>query len=86
MGAATFALGLPMSESKPVFVDMPAGNFVFREGDAGSDMYIIESGTLPEGDVDWLRSHIPRLMAGVADLKVPLLAEVGVGPNWDKAH
>ncbi|UCV00432.1 DNA polymerase I [Acidovorax radicis] len=41
---------------------------------------------LPEGEVDWLRSHIPRLMAGVAALKVPLLAEVGVGPNWDKAH
>jgi len=41
---------------------------------------------LPETEVDWLRSHIPRLMAGVADLKVPLLAEVGVGPNWDKAH
>lgn len=35
-----------MSESKPVFVDMSAGAFVFREGDAGSDMYIIESGTL----------------------------------------
>lgn len=35
-----------MSESKPVFVDTQAGNFVFREGDAGSDMYIIESGTL----------------------------------------
>ncbi|MBP7544964.1 MAG: DNA polymerase I, partial [Acidovorax sp.] len=41
---------------------------------------------LPEGDVDWLKSHIPRLMAEVAALKVPLLAEVGVGPNWDKAH
>jgi DNA polymerase-1 len=41
---------------------------------------------LPEGEVDWLRSHIPRLMAGVAALKVPLLAEVGVGSNWDKAH
>jgi DNA polymerase-1 len=41
---------------------------------------------LPEGEVDWLRSHIPRLMADVAELKVPLLAEVGVGPNWDKAH
>jgi DNA polymerase-1 len=26
------------------------------------------------------------LMAGVADLKVPLLAEIGIGPNWDKAH
>ena len=41
---------------------------------------------LPEGEVDWLRKEIPRLMAGVAELKVPLLAEVGVGPNWDKAH
>jgi DNA polymerase-1 len=25
-------------------------------------------------------------MAEVAALKVPLLAEVGVGANWDKAH
>ena len=41
---------------------------------------------LPEGEVDWLKSEIPRLMAGVADLKVPLLAEVGVGANWDQAH
>ncbi|MCX7275772.1 MAG: DNA polymerase I, partial [Burkholderiales bacterium] len=41
---------------------------------------------VPEGEVEWLRTEIPRLMAGVADLKVPLLAEVGVGPNWDKAH
>ena len=41
---------------------------------------------LPEGDVDWLKAEIPRLMAGVAELKVPLLAEVGVGRNWDEAH
>ncbi|MBU0830670.1 MAG: DNA polymerase I [Gammaproteobacteria bacterium] len=41
---------------------------------------------LPEGEVEWVRSHIPRLMAEVAALKVPLLAEVGVGLNWDKAH
>ncbi|MCF8210121.1 MAG: DNA polymerase I [Rhodoferax sp.] len=41
---------------------------------------------VPESEVDWLRQEIPRLMACVADLKVPLLAEVGVGPNWDKAH
>ena len=41
---------------------------------------------VPEAEVDWLKTEIPRLMAGVADLKVPLLAEVGVGPNWDKAH
>jgi DNA polymerase-1 len=25
-------------------------------------------------------------MAGVATLQVPLLAEVGVGRNWDEAH
>jgi DNA polymerase-1 len=25
-------------------------------------------------------------MAGVAELKVPLIAEVGVGRNWDEAH
>ena len=41
---------------------------------------------VPEAEVDWLRGEIPRLMAGVAQLKVPLLAEVGVGPNWEKAH
>ena len=41
---------------------------------------------VPESEVDWLKVEIPRLMAGVADLKVPLLAEIGVGPNWDKAH
>jgi len=41
---------------------------------------------VPEAEVDWLRAEIPRLMAGVAELKVPLLAEVGVGPNWDQAH
>ncbi|MFM9880517.1 MAG: DNA polymerase I [Burkholderiaceae bacterium] len=41
---------------------------------------------VPLAEVDWLKSEIPRLMAGVAQLKVPLLAEVGVGPNWDKAH
>ena len=41
---------------------------------------------VPQSEVDWLRVEIPRLMASVAQLKVPLLAEVGVGPNWDKAH
>jgi DNA polymerase-1 len=41
---------------------------------------------VPQAEVEWLKTEIPRLMAGVADLKVPLLAEVGVGPNWDKAH
>ena len=41
---------------------------------------------VPEAEVDWVKREVPRLMAGVAELKVPLLAEVGVGPNWDQAH
>jgi DNA polymerase-1 len=41
---------------------------------------------VPEAEVAWLRVEIPRLMAGVAQLKVPLLAEIGIGDNWEKAH
>ena len=41
---------------------------------------------VPEGEMEWLRSEIPRLMASVAQLRVPLVAEIGFGPNWDKAH
>ena len=41
---------------------------------------------VPEDEVDWLKTEVPRLMAGVAQLKVPLLAEVGVGANWEQAH
>jgi DNA polymerase-1 len=41
---------------------------------------------VPEAEIEWARAAVPRLMAGVAALKVPLLAEVGVGPNWDEAH
>jgi DNA polymerase I len=41
---------------------------------------------VPEAELGWAKEAIPRLMAGVATLKVPLLAEVGVGANWDEAH
>ena len=41
---------------------------------------------VPDTEVEWVRVEVPRIMAGVADLKVPLLAEIGVGPNWEKAH
>jgi DNA polymerase I len=41
---------------------------------------------VPDAEVDWLRTEIPALMASVASLRVPLLAEIGVGANWDQAH
>ncbi len=40
----------------------------------------------PEGEAEQVCETLPRLMAQVAELKVPLLVEVGVGANWDKAH
>ncbi|MCD6077123.1 MAG: polA [Ramlibacter sp.] len=41
---------------------------------------------VPEDEVEWLKGEIPRIMAGVAELRVPLLAEIGVGANWEEAH
>ncbi|MCE9571506.1 MAG: hypothetical protein K8R10_16110, partial [Rhodocyclales bacterium] len=41
---------------------------------------------VPEAELDLLRATLPKLMGGVAKLKVPLLVEVGVGGNWDAAH
>ena len=41
---------------------------------------------VPEAELHWVRHEIPRLMASVAKLRVPLLAEIGVGSNWEKAH
>ena len=41
---------------------------------------------VPQEEEEWLKTEVPRCMAAVASLKVPLLAEVGVGANWDQAH
>jgi DNA polymerase-1 len=36
--------------------------------------------------VDTLRDEVRRRMAGAAELRVPLVVDVGVGRNWDEAH
>lgn len=41
---------------------------------------------VPDAELAQVREMLPKLMAGVAELRVPLLAEVGVGANWDEAH
>ncbi|MEC5217414.1 DNA polymerase-1 [Actimicrobium sp. GrIS 1.19] len=41
---------------------------------------------VPQDELDLVRVKLPALMAGVAELKVPLTAEVGIGKNWDEAH
>ncbi len=40
----------------------------------------------PEQEVETVRRELPRLMSSVAQLSVPLIVDVGAGPNWDKAH
>jgi DNA polymerase-1 len=41
---------------------------------------------VPDDEVEWVRREVPALMAGVVQFSVPLLAEVGFGANWEKAH
>ncbi|MNJ95677.1 DNA polymerase I [compost metagenome] len=41
---------------------------------------------VPETELPLVREKLPELMRHVAQLKVPLIAEVGVGKNWDEAH
>ncbi len=41
---------------------------------------------VPQAELDLVKAKLPELMAGVAELKVPLVAETGVGSNWEEAH
>ena len=41
---------------------------------------------VPDEEVRRVKEKLPQLMQGVATLKVPLLAEVGVGESWESAH
>jgi DNA polymerase-1 len=41
---------------------------------------------VPDAELELVKQKVPALMASVAQLKVPLTAEVGVGKNWEEAH
>ncbi len=41
---------------------------------------------VPEGELARVRSELPLRMTGVTALSVPLVVDVGVGPNWEQAH
>jgi DNA polymerase-1 len=41
---------------------------------------------VPDNELELVKSTLPILMQNVAKLSVPLLAEVGIGRNWESAH
>jgi DNA polymerase-1 len=41
---------------------------------------------VPERELDVVQTKLRELMQSVATLDVPLVVEIGVGDNWDKAH
>jgi DNA polymerase I len=41
---------------------------------------------VPNAELEAVKTNLPELMQSVAKLDVPLVVEVGVGDNWDRAH
>jgi DNA polymerase-1 len=41
---------------------------------------------VPDAELDRVKGELPVLMSGVAKLRVPLVVDVGSGPNWEQAH
>ena len=41
---------------------------------------------VPEGEIALMREALPSRMTSVAALRVPLVVDVGHGPNWERAH
>jgi DNA polymerase I len=41
---------------------------------------------VPEAELQRVRTELPLRMTGVTTLSVPLVVDVGAGPNWEQAH
>jgi DNA polymerase-1 len=41
---------------------------------------------VPDAELARVKAELPKFMSGVAELKVPLVVDVGSGSNWEKAH
>ncbi len=79
-GTAADLIKLSMNKVQQVLDDEKRGTKMIMQV---HDELVFE---VPDAEVEWVRVEIPRIMAAVADLKVPLLAEIGFGANWEKAH
>jgi DNA polymerase-1 len=41
---------------------------------------------VPDAEIERMNAELPRRMSEVAELSVPLVVDIGIGPNWEKAH
>jgi DNA polymerase-1 len=41
---------------------------------------------VPDAELEHVKRELPRRMTEVAKLSVPLVVDVGAGPNWEQAH
>jgi DNA polymerase-1 len=41
---------------------------------------------VPDAELDRVERELPALMSGVATLRIPLVVDLGNGPNWERAH
>ena len=41
---------------------------------------------VPDRELSRVKHELAPLMTGVAKLSVPLVVDVGSGPNWERAH
>lgn len=41
---------------------------------------------VPESEIETIKTHLSRLMCTTAELKIPLVVDIGIGNNWDEAH
>ncbi len=91
-GAERAAINAPMQGTaadliKMAMVDISA--WLHREGLKSRmvmqvhDELVLE---VPEAELALMKTQVPQRMAAVAELDVPLLAEVGEGSNWEEAH
>ncbi|AOE48859.1 DNA polymerase I [Kangiella sediminilitoris] len=78
-GSAADIIKLAMIEVDQWLQDQPGIKMIMQV----HDELVFE---VEEKYLDEAKEKVPELMAGVAELSVPLIAEVGVGDNWEEAH
>ncbi|HZM43247.1 MAG TPA: DNA polymerase I [Burkholderiales bacterium] len=91
-GAERAAINAPMQGTAADLIKMAmiavdkwlaAGGYAAKVVMQVHDELVLE---VPDAELGAVRENLPVLMSGVAELAVPLVVDVGAGPNWDKAH